>query len=456
MMTRLILTICMMMTLLMPCAWAEEKPDIPFEIPQEFAEAWQHVQQGTDSKNTPSPRPLHTPDTYYTLTGTPLKIDSPLTKLLVETENWTKDNTYYIHHTLINPTDELIEGDLDYITISYGIHFKKEKPVSRTQYSDVTPTISLPPHSSYSFITTLNINEPFEYIEFYNSIFHFTDGSTLSYRLEHDGMLPKVLITPIILPSGEIYLAMKNHHFFKTITDIRNIRLTASFLKKSDNGIPKIADYQYIDSTPLPIRLKPQETVFFRLPHSFELNSDLFSPSTILDVTIHDVSHKFSFFPPNIFRHSSDYSAENYTKHSAEYYTSSIFEKYGIDSFNASGTYETDDTTLHGYLRIKNPHDKGLLLSHGKALLALTYCKPDNTQGYSFHDAYFPTQVILAPQDTILLSFSLPLPQDISKHLRLTALSISTRNFFGHNEITFTQEKLTSFQKKHYMPISVK
>lgn len=456
MMTRLILAICMMTTLLMPCAWAGEKNSMPFEMPQEFEKAWQHVQQGTATKDSPSPRPSRTPDTYYTLTGTPLKIDSPPTKLLVKAENWTKGNTYYFRHTITNQTDELVEGDLDYITIRYGIHFKKEKPVGRTQYSDVTPTISLPPYSSYSFITTLNINEPFDYIEFYNSIFHFTDSSTLSYSLEHDGMLPKVLITPIILSSGEVYLAMKNHHFFKTITDIRNIRLTVSFLKTSPEGRPKLADFQYIDAAPLPIQLKPQETAFFRLPHSFELSSDLSSPSTILDITIDDVSHRFSFFPPNSFRHSYDYSAKNYTKHSAEYYTSSIFEKYGIDSFKASGTYETDDTTLYGYLRIKNPHDKGILLSHGKVLLALTYCRPDNTQGYSLHNAYFPTQVILAPQETILLSFSVPLPQDISKYLRLTVLSISTRNIFGHNEVAFTQEKLTPFQKKHYIPMSVK
>ena len=90
MMIRLLLTICMMIGLMMPCAWAGEKVVPPFEVPQEFEAAWQHVQQGTDSKSL-LPHPSN-PDLDYYRSYTypndvPIKNKPPLSKLRIESED---------------------------------------------------------------------------------------------------------------------------------------------------------------------------------------------------------------------------------------------------------------------------------------------------------------------------------------------------------------------------------
>ena len=201
----------------MPCVWAQEKVDVPFEIPAEFQEAWNHVQNGTDARDTFS---IPDRDKFYPYHEEPvttyLKNMSPLAKLSIKSEDWVENSTYYVRYTLTNPTNELIEGDVEYLTVSYVLFLGKESPVTRTQYSDVIPKISLPPHSSASFVAAFAINEPFDYIHFNDSIFHFTDSAILTHDLLRDNTPPDVLITPIILPSGEAYLAMKNHHFFIT------------------------------------------------------------------------------------------------------------------------------------------------------------------------------------------------------------------------------------------------
>ena len=77
MMMRLMLVICLLIGLTMPCAWAQEKVDAPFEIPAEFQEAWNHVQNGTEVTFSMPQRPDLGPYLDYD-NGVPLKIGSPL------------------------------------------------------------------------------------------------------------------------------------------------------------------------------------------------------------------------------------------------------------------------------------------------------------------------------------------------------------------------------------------
>ena len=449
MMIRLLLTICMMIGLMMPCAWAGEKVVPPFEVPQEFEAAWQHVQQGTDSRD------VHTPpdrDAFFPAHREPvttyLKNMSPLTKLHIESEDWVKGNTYYVRHTITNPTDELIEGDLDHLTITYALYLNQEKPVYRTQYSDITPTISLPPHSSQSFVTTLTINEPFDYIHFVDSVFTFTDGAELTYELSHGDTPPDILITPIILPSGDIYLAMKNHHLFKTVTDIRNIKLEVT------EGFWTPAMFRFHYNTPLPLQLKPQETAFFRLPQSFPHQiKDIEFCHTTLTVMIDHVSHYFLAHSSYTYKQTPPgYVADSYTKPSTRYYTPTVYEKHGMNFFNASGTFETDDTTLYGYLRIKNPYNKKMLLSPLSGLFSFSYCCPDNMQeGFSFN-AEYPFSLMIEPKGEAYLTFSVPLPapQDVANHPRLVNYYMYNGNLVGFNGVVFTPQKLSPLEKARY------
>ena len=436
----------------MPCAWAGEKVVPPFEVPQEFEAAWQHVQQGTDSKSL-LPHPSN-PDLDYYRSYTypndvPIKNKPPLSKLRIESEDWFEGNTYYIRYTITNPTNELIEGDVDYFMIGYLLYSKKEESVLKERYSDIIPQISIPPHSSRSFVIPLTINEPFDYIHFKYSTFYFTDDSYLSYELEYDRELPNVLVAPIILPSGEVYLAMKNHHFFKTITDIRNIELTASFTKTSTDRWQKPVKFKYIDAAPLSVHLKPKETAFFRLPQSFELNDDLSFSIAYMDITINGIKHKFAVDTNPAYT----YTATKYTKHYAWYYTPSIFETFGINQIEASGTYEMDDTTLYGYLRIKNPHDKTLSYPFLLAYTSLTYCKPDNAFGGVLYRFLLPTPLTLAPNEENFFSFSIPLPQDILKTPRLRDFYLVGDKYVYYG-VKFTPKNISALQKILYTPVT--
>lgn len=69
--TRLILAICLMMTMLMPCAWAEEK-------------------------NASS---------------------SPLSQVTITAEDWVEEDTYHIRYTFTNPTDAIIDDEIDFTQI---------------------------------------------------------------------------------------------------------------------------------------------------------------------------------------------------------------------------------------------------------------------------------------------------------------------------------------------------
>ena len=451
MMIRLLFMICVIIGLMMPCAWAQEKVDVPFEIPAEFQEAWNHVQNGTDARDTFS---IPDRDKFYPYHEEPvttyLKNMSSLAKLSIESEDWVENSTYYVRYTLTNPTNELIEGDVEYLTVSYVLFLGKESPVTRTQYSDVIPKISLPPHSSDSFVAAFAINEPFDYIHFNDSIFHFTDSAILTHDLLRDNTPPDVLITPIILPSGEAYLAMKNHHFFKTMTDIRNIDLSATYLQYASDGSFKPVKLDYSDAAILPIRLKPQETAFFRLPHSFPQQTSEFKlTDTNLTITIEGISHEFiSELPYKDFRHG--YLADHYTKPSTRYYTPSVYDKHGMNFYEAHGTFETDDTTLYGYLRIKNPYNKRMLLSHIHGVFGFFYCRPDNTQdGFAF-SAEYPMNFIIDPKKEAFLSFSVPLSQDVAAFSRLENVFMFSGTRHLHNGIVFTHKNLSPLEKAQY------
>ncbi len=460
MMMRVLLMICMMIGLMMPCAWAEES-SAPFEIPAEFQEAWNHVQNGTDATISYPQEAEKDPDMYYLKSGifdqgTPLPINSPLTKLRIETEDWVEDSTYYVRHTITNPTDETIVKDIDYINIKYQCFVSQtDECVRWNQHSDAVRKLSLAPHSSCSFIVPLTIKDPFDFIYLDRSTLYFTDGSNLDYLSEYDRALPQYFMTPIILPSGEVYIAIKNHHPTQTITDIRNVYLSASFQKNSSKH--DLVQFKYMAASPLPIQVKPQETGFFRLPKSFtEINSDLSLYSTSLDISINGIRHAFdlsSLFEPRVYR------ADQYT-YSPCYYTPSIFDKHGLNSVEASGTYETDDTTLYGYLRVKNPHDKPIYLPLLNMDIFLHYYNANNIQEGELYQILFLTPTTLAPYKERFLSFTIPLPQNAAHTLRITKSCLwngtyrykPSENTIIHHNPNLALQKLSPLQKALYKP----
>ena len=81
MLIRLIVAVCMMMTMLMPCAWAETRG--------------QQVRADTQTEN---------PHVVWEKMQ-----NSPLSKLTAESEEWFVGDTHYIRYTFTNPTDKKVE-----------------------------------------------------------------------------------------------------------------------------------------------------------------------------------------------------------------------------------------------------------------------------------------------------------------------------------------------------------
>lgn len=454
MMTRLILTICMIMAMLMPCAWAGEKVDVPFEIPTEFQEAWSHVQNGTEVTFSQPQRSEQDPDIYYHRWDMPLKIGSPLSYLTIETEDRVEGNTYYVRYTITNPTDEMIEKDIDYIDIGCRLFVSQDKyHFYQNYHSDNIRTLTIPPRSSRSFTIPLTIKNPFKIIRYCSSSFFFTDDTHLVHESRNSTVLPNVLMTPIVLPSGEVYLAMKNHHPTKTVTDIREPALHIYFNEKDSDSFVPNTHFYYIDTAQLPLQLKPQETAFFRLPRPFDEMSDKLTLAfTELDIIIDGTRHSFKSSPSKY----DVYKADMFDNRSVRYDTPSIFNKYGLNVVEASGTYETDDTTLYGYLRIKNPHNATIYFSDPKLLSSFTYYKADNTRSRYEYLILFPYVFALDPQEETFLSFFLPLPQDIDHTFRFKAQAISAQNAkkrdILYRNVPFTKENIPFFQKTFYLP----
>ena len=461
MMIRSLFVILLMIGLMMPCAWAEEKVDVPFEVPQNYQQILDHIQNRTDSR-AHSELYLYGPAYYHygSFFQRYLPIGSPLTKLHIETKDWYDGNTYYVQYTMTNPTDEMIEKNIDRINVFYRLwDTQKNSLDGRGQYSDGIRKLTIPPHSAQSFILPLIVKEPFDCLQYIRSEFHFTDRSTLSHGLEHESPLPDVLMAPIMLPSGEVYLAMKNHHPTKTISDIREIHVNYHFRKNSPSAADsKYEEFNYTDASPLPLTLKPQETAFYRLPQSIDRSTRVLPLAFVwLYATIDGTRHCFDLL--GFSRNDRiDYNANYYAKNEVRYYTPTIFDKYGLNLVEASGTYETDGTTLYGYLRIKNPHNNTIPLSSFTLYSELAYYRADDTLSRYIYNTHLPAPLTIAPGEEKLFSFTLPLPQDVAHTLRFHDLHLKAthedKTYRVHYDVEFKQKKLTPSEKALYTPVT--
>ena len=344
MLFRCMMILFLLMISVMP-AWASEKEVPPFEVPTEFRSAWECVQSGT----IPSIEPF--PTKFLKHTTRKEQADTPWNKLCIKAESWTEDSTFYTRYTFTNPTDEQLEKIFTHADICYSLYRQNGSRINPMQRSDAIRTLSLPPHSSRSFLVPLTIEKPFDLIQTNSTNFYGTDGSTIGYYLRPTEMPSDVLMTPIVLPDGELYIAMKNHHDTETISDIREIIFNATFLKttpiiKNNELIDydqTLFSFSYIDADQLPLRLKPQETIFYHLPQTFTKTDDTITLRDVsLSVTINDTKYVFTPYPQTLL-------VEAYNEHRVTYTPAPT--RVGTE---LSGTWEIDSKGLHGYLRFKN------------------------------------------------------------------------------------------------------
>lgn len=446
MLFRCMLIVFLLMMSVIP-AWANKKDAPPFDLPIEFQSAWECVQSGT----IPPMEPF--PTKFLKYTSEKRQSDSPWNKLCIKTESWTVGNTFFTRYTFTNPTDEQLDKIFTHADICYSIYRKNKSRINPIQHSNVIRTLSLSPHSSQSFLVPLTIKEPFDLIQINSTNFYGTDNSMIGYYLRPTETTPNILMTPIVLPSGELYIAMKNHHATEAISNIREIVLNATFLKTTPimkNNEPidydqTLLDFSYIDAKQLPLRLKPQETIFFRLPQTFtETNDSITLRGASLSATINDIKYVFTPYPQTLL-------VEAYNEHRVTYTPAPT--RVGTE---LSGTWEIDSKGLHGYLRFKNPSSETLYYPSLTMSTILSYYNSSDLLDIYCAKTIFPENIVIAPNQESLLSFSIPLPSDvIAELLHSPRLQIATSLFSNKRVLPYyikwNHQKLSPSEKNLYI-----
>ena len=197
MMIRLLFMICLLIGLMMPCAWAgtwgEQETNVWKEI---LSKEYNEYKNGDLAK-----------DEF-------LRKNSPLAKLVIETDEWFEGDTYYIRYTFTNPTDEVIDE-----TISRSfIRLNAARPydiASSVIKRDPAPewALHVEPHSSMSHTIMLPKEPVFSHFIYDSSFFYLSSGGTLAcFWMEQD-----------ITPPAKI-----NHHFEPTSLNKATLTLTVT------------------------------------------------------------------------------------------------------------------------------------------------------------------------------------------------------------------------------------
>ena len=447
MLIRYLMIFCLLLLTAMPMHVSAS--EAPIDIPKEYRQNVYHIEQGiapfvyTSASEAYKKYPTQQEQAPYP--------DSPLSKLQITTEHWTENNTLFIHYTITNTTDTTITEDIDHIRIEYTVYPKTKNCLHQAQYTNALRKLYLPARSSCTFVATLPISEPFEFLHLNRSTFFLSDFSSIVHTLGHTNTIPNTLMTPIFLPSGEVYIAIKNHHFFKTITDIRDIMVKSDFGSKRDPN--SYFPFYYADNTRLPIRLKPQETIFYRLPISFaEMNDDvhlLSVPNTQIKATIDGTVHVFEP-KQNVF------FANTITNHTVKYQPSPL--KCTSPFIEATGIYEVTATAIEGYIRIKNITSAPIYTHRLRLATDILGYRTDNSFDYATHSyiSTFPQkQIKLSSGEEAFLSFTIPLSDSIKKASHIKSTELYSDDDLIYFNIPFVKKQLSPLQKSLYTPATI-
>ena len=312
MMTRLILTICLMIGLMMPSAWAGEKD----------ASA------------------------------------SPLSQVTIEAEDWIEGDTYYIRYTFTNPTNEMIDEEVDFTTVGYHYYNYdyKDNGSSTVQCDETLSHLTIAPHSSYTATVSLKQPAPSIFNQLVTSTFYFKDSSYLNYCIASEAPKSHFSLSPSVSPAGDIFLTIQNNSPTETITELRNILIAAELQGKR---------LHLLRAEPYLLNVMPHEAV--KLPvYSLDSTSDKKSPysSYYISMAINSIPHRYNVFKKDsrIIMGSNDTFEVRYDSH----YAHSIRPQASEDS-----SYYLDGTALYVYLQI-NSRDKKEMISAPNAAYVLS------------------------------------------------------------------------------------
>lgn len=422
MLLRLILAVCMMIGVLMPCAWASESPD--FEITASQSEKEKSSYQ-----------------------------DSPLSKLVIDTDEWFEDDTYHICYTFTNPTDELINETITRTFIE--VHTSTGTSLSNSvvkQDPSLEWRLILPPHSSTKHVVTLP-KEPC-YIHFFHNqtIFELSDGNVLYYTLRKQDITPPAKLDihfdPIALNKGSFSITVTNqsphllssmkHFMTRTPTNIKDpflINTSASIT----TTLPDL----------IPLNLPPNESKTFHLTTPIPTHLDIPHPprQTLCSFEIDDISFTY-------FDYKKDYTL---SKRTVSYQPTYDWSESSFHPVAVRGNIEVTDNSAIYYLTIQNNFPSTTVL---RSLDMVTEYK-NSFQSMKFLHCTLSlekTPLVLYPYQKKYCRLVLPLLTDTPEQTlhAITAFDRESQgSFILFRRPRISAEPLYSLQKILYQPLHV-
>ena len=407
MMMRLLMMICLMMTMLMPCTWAGITEDLN-ALQQQSAELLTSYQKQTE--------------------------ESALSQVTIESEDWVEGDTYYIRYTFTNPTDEMIDETVAYIQVSYHTYDVSYIPHTYHQYTKPMPHLRIEPHSAYTIIAALPLKEPAVIAEQAITYFNFSDKSTLLYAPLHTSTDISLHTMPIYLPSGKLLLNLKNNAYLTQNSTIENISLLTALSDKTGN----MHIHNYKQAEPISLTMRPNDSI--SLPLMKNLPTDATLDHFHLALTINGIQHTFT--------DKTAYSLHPQTSF-MPFITNILPTR-----LKCRGTMELTPEKLTCYLRIQNTLDHRVTLQNASIRTQLDYYDTDALLQMKSAHITIPNKIILPPNKEEFVSFSIVLPNDFSIYPNASLVSLSADGFYIPFSLIESYPKpLSSLQKHLYIDL---
>lgn len=114
------------------------------------------------------------------LFGQQPEYESPLSKISIDSEDWSDGNTYYLRYTFTNPTDTVLEKDIQSITVQLSAYWNKT--YTKIQKIAVLPDhhLSIPPYSKTNMLITLPQEYTHQQYTLNATYIRFTENDMLS------------------------------------------------------------------------------------------------------------------------------------------------------------------------------------------------------------------------------------------------------------------------------------
>ncbi|MBO5245558.1 MAG: hypothetical protein J6B02_05600 [Selenomonadales bacterium] len=297
MMMHLLLMICLMMTMLMPCAWADTWGE-------KEANEWKEILSKTYKE-------------AHSIDSVDLRLNSPLAKLIIKSDEWFEGDTYYIRYTFTNPADEKIDETV--IRTLCGLYAGRKYDISSAIIKrDPAPEWSLriEPHSSMTHTIMLPKEPAFAHFFHESTHFYLSSGGSIEYTWSLPNITPPAKIDfcfePIALNVGTLTLTVTNQSN-EMLSSLKNILISYEYFT---DGVRKKSPYPLSDSfslnlapnestsirlsTPIPYYLTGEPAIHAVFPE-FEIDGIRYFYSPLKDNGPALFHRTISYFPRNLF-----------------------------------------------------------------------------------------------------------------------------------------------------------